>query len=187
MRIEETPLVGSFCISPTVYNDKRGYFFEWFNLKNFADASGIAFTPVQINCSKSTRGVLRGLHFQQEPMSQAKVIGVTSGKIQDVIVDLRKNSPSYGQTFSIILDSDIKNQIFIPKGFAHGFLVLSDSAEIFYAIDNHYSPNHESGLLFNDSDLNISWQMNENEIILSEKDYLYSPFKEEKFNFAFNE
>ena len=186
MEIEELTLKGAFYIEPKIHSDHRGYFFEWFNTKEFQEQSGVIFNPVQFNYSKSSKGVLRGLHFQQTPFAQAKVVSVTRGEVQDVIVDLRKGSPTFGQSCSLILNSTIRNQVFIPKGFAHGFLVLSDEAEIFYAIDEFYSPESESGLPFDDKKLNIDWMIPHNQIILSEKDKVYRSLKETSLNFNFD-
>lgn len=186
MDIKSLELTGAFSVQPKLFEDQRGYFFEWLNSKKFEGETGITFQPIQFNSSKSTRGVLRGLHFQNNPSSQAKLIGVTQGKIQDVIVDLRVGSPSFGKHYAEILDNERKNQLFVPKGFAHGFLVLSEEAEIFYAIDDYYSPNDEGGIMYNDPDLSIDWLIDENEIILSEKDKLYKPLAEKDFNFTYN-
>lgn len=187
MNIEPTPLHGAVEVKPSFFNDKRGFFFEWLNTNKFSELSGIQFEPVQFNCSRSTKGVLRGMHFQNEPTSQAKLVGVNYGKIQDVIIDLRPESPSYGKHASVIIDDQQRNQLFVPKGFAHGFLVLSEEAEIFYAIDDFYSPQDEGGLNHNDPALNIDWLIKDNELILSDKDLAYQPFTEREFNFSFNE
>ena len=176
MNVNELPLLGAFEINPTIYEDKRGYFFEWFNLKKFKEQTGIGFQPVQFNCSKSSKGVLRGMHFQQAPHAQSKLIAVTKGEIQDVIIDVRSDSPTFGQHFSTILSEEKKNQLYVPKGFAHGFLVLSKDAEIFYAIDDFYSPKSEGGIRHNDPKIKINWRLNESEIILSDRDKTYADF-----------
>lgn len=186
MSIKSINLEGAFAIQPKLFHDPRGYFFEWYSSKKFEEETGIVFTPVQFNSSKSTKGVLRGLHFQENPCSQSKLVAVTQGEIQDVIVDLRVGSPTYGQHYSEILTEEKKNQLFVPKGFAHGFLVLSETAEIFYAIDDHYSPEHEGGILYNDKDLGIKWLMEEKDILLSDKDKIYEPVKDKNFNFKYN-
>ncbi len=186
MEIKSLELKDAFSVQPKLFEDNRGYFFEWFNARNFEKETGIRFNPIQFNSSKSTRGVLRGLHFQNNPTSQTKLIGVTLGEIQDVIVDLRVGSPSYGKYYSEVLKCDQKNQLFVPKGFAHGFLVLSEEAEIFYAIDEYYSPNDEGGIMYNDPDINIEWLIDDSEIILSEKDKLYQPLKNKDFNFKYH-
>lgn len=183
MKINKLPLEGAIEIAPTIHEDNRGYFFEWFNRDRFQELAGIEFSPVQFNCSKSTRGVLRGLHFQLYPHAQAKLITATKGEIQDVIVDVRDGSDTYGQHYSTILSEDKKNQLFIPRGFAHGFLVLSEEAEIFYAIDNFYAPEFEGGICHNDPALNIQWMTDDKDIILSERDKTYSAFNSASFNF----
>ncbi|WP_422361202.1 dTDP-4-dehydrorhamnose 3,5-epimerase [Reichenbachiella sp.] len=173
MKIEELPLKGAFHLEPNILKDHRGYFFEWFNQKVFKAQTGINFQPKQFNCSRSTYGVLRGMHFQKQPHAQSKLVTVTKGEIQDVVIDLRKDSPTFGQHFSVVLSERKKNQLFVPKGFAHGFLVLSEQAEIFYAIDDFYAPSFEDGLCYNDPLLKIKWEIDENEIILSERDKTY--------------
>ena len=186
MEIRETGLVGAYSIQPKLFKDNRGYFFEWLNTDRFKKETGIDFKPVQFNSSKSTRGVLRGLHFQNDPNSQSKLVAVTQGTIQDVIVDCRVGSPSYGKYFSEILTEENKNQLFVPKGFAHGFVVLSETAEIFYAIDDFYAPQSEGGIMHDDPEIGIKWEIDESEIILSDKDKLYKPFQEKDFNFKYN-
>ena len=176
MKVVELPLAGAFEISPTVHKDKRGYFFEWFNQRNFREITGVDFNPIQFNCSKSTKGVLRGMHFQKSPHAQAKLVTVTNGEIQDVIIDVREDSPTFGEHFSTILSESKKNQLYVPKGFAHGFLVLSEEAEIFYAIDNFYAPDHEDGICYNDPLLNINWLLDNSELVLSDRDKKYSAF-----------
>lgn len=183
MKIESLELAGAYSIEPELFHDPRGYFYEWFNVERFSDNTGIDFRPVQFNCSKSSKGVLRGMHFQVGDMAQTKVIGVNHGEIQDVIIDIRKGSPSYGKWYSEVLSAEKKNQLFVPKGFAHGFLVLSETAEIFYAIDCSYSPDHEEGILYNDSNFNIDWLLPESEIILSEKDKNRKKYTTSKFTF----
>ncbi|PIB37122.1 dTDP-4-dehydrorhamnose 3,5-epimerase [Reichenbachiella sp. 5M10] len=186
MEIKSLHLKGAFSVQPKLFQDNRGYFFEWFNAKRFEQETGIGFVPVQFNSSRSTKGVLRGMHFQEMPASQTKLVGVTQGEIQDVIVDLREGSPTYGQYYSEVISQEKKNQLFVPKGFAHGFLVLSETAEIFYAIDDYYSPEHESGIMYNDAAVGIEWLLPENEIILSEKDKLYEPLTNRTLNFQYN-
>ncbi|MEQ9285702.1 MAG: dTDP-4-dehydrorhamnose 3,5-epimerase [Cyclobacteriaceae bacterium] len=170
MMIKPLDLDGAFYLEPQLFHDNRGFFFEWFNQERFKALTNIEFKTVQFNYSRSTKGVLRGLHYQLNPMAQSKLVAVVKGEIQDVIVDVRKNSRTYGQSYSVILNEEKKNQLYIPKGFAHGFLVLSDEAEIFYAIDNPYSPEHDSGISYNDSNLGISWELDFREIIVSDKD-----------------
>ncbi|MDG5491094.1 dTDP-4-dehydrorhamnose 3,5-epimerase [Psychroserpens sp. SPM9] len=170
MVIEETNLKDCFVIIPHVFEDNRGYFFESFNKNKFKDITGKAVDFVQDNESKSSKGVLRGLHFQIGAYEQSKLIRVVKGRILDVCVDLRKNEPSFGHYFSVELSDKNKKQVFIPKGFAHGFLVLEDNTVINYKCDNFYSKNHERGIIFNDTDLNINWNDSPSDLVLSEKD-----------------
>lgn len=183
MKLNSLELKGAYELEPRLFTDKRGYFFEWFNKQKFKNETGLDFNPVQFNCSKSSKGVLRGLHFQYSSHAQAKLITATRGEIQDVIVDLRNGSPTFGAHYSTILTEQNKKQIYIPKGFAHGFLVLSDEAEIFYAIDNFYAPDHEGGVAYNDPEINVSWQLKETQIILSEKDKTYGALGKTPLNF----
>ncbi|MEP2277006.1 MAG: dTDP-4-dehydrorhamnose 3,5-epimerase [Reichenbachiella sp.] len=183
MIVKALPLSGAFEISPEIHTDKRGYFFEWFNMEKFQKETNVSFQPLQFNCSKSTKGVLRGMHFQRTPHAQSKLVAVTKGEIQDVIIDVRKDSPTFGQHYSTILSESNKNQLFVPKGFAHGFLVLSEEAEIFYAIDNFYAPDYEEGVCYNDPELKINWMLDENEIILSDRDKTYASFTNASLKF----
>lgn len=170
MTIEQTPLQGCYIIHDTVFEDSRGYFFESFNAQRFAEQTGIAIQFVQDNQSKSTKGVLRGLHFQKGDFAQAKLVRVLSGSVLDVAVDLRPDSPTFKQHFSIVLSGDNRKQFFLPKGFAHGFIVLSDEAVFFYKCDNFYNKSADAGIKYNDPALNIDWQLPEHEILVSEKD-----------------
>lgn len=183
MKVTPLELEGAYYLEPNIFKDDRGYFLEWFNARTFTKETGVKFNIVQSNYSKSTKGVLRGLHYQLNPFAQAKLVAVVKGKIQDVIVDIRKNSPTYGQFLSFELSADKKNQLFVPKGFAHGFLVLSEEAEIFYAIDEFYSPEHESGIKYNTPELAIPWAMPDEQISLSEKDAVSSDLSNAKNNF----
>ena len=177
MKLVKTTIEDLFVLKPTILNDERGYFVESYNLKKINKLLGdIHF--VQDNESKSSRGVLRGLHFQKPPFSQSKLVRCLKGEILDVALDLRKKSKTYGLFETILLSDKNKNQLFIPKGFAHGFVVLSKSAIVSYKVDNYYDPNYESGVLWNDSDLNIDWKINDSEIILSEKDKGLPTFNE---------
>ncbi|MFY0650464.1 MAG: dTDP-4-dehydrorhamnose 3,5-epimerase [Cyclobacteriaceae bacterium] len=170
MIVTPLELEGAFYIEPKIFHDNRGFFFEWFNQEKFNKLSKVNFGTVQFNYSKSTRGVLRGLHYQLNPAAQSKLVGVVKGEIQDVIVDVRKSSKTYGKHYSIILNEEKRNQLFVPEGFAHGFLVLSEVAEIFYAINNPYSPENEGGINYNDPALSIKWELKEEEFIVSDKD-----------------
>ena len=182
MNIVKTGFDGLFIIQPKVFSDSRGYFFESYKLETFLKA-GIPFNPVQDNESRSAKGVIRGLHYQLEPFAQAKLIRVVMGKIYDVAVDLRKNSQTFGKWYGIDLDSDNKTQFFIPKGFAHGFSVLSETAVIQYKCDNIYNPEFERGISLNDPYLGIEWKIGDMEPIISEKDLRHPGFNESEKNF----
>ena len=170
MEIKETELKGVYIIQPKIFSDERGFFMESFNSKIFKEKTGLKINFVQDNQSKSTKGVLRGLHFQMNPHGQSKLVRTIKGEILDVAVDIRKDSQNYGKHISIVLSEENKKQLFIPKGFAHGFIVLSDIAEILYKTDEFYHPESESGIIYNDPDLNINWEISQQEIILSKKD-----------------
>ena len=160
-------------IDPLVHGDDRGYFVETFRQDLFEEAVGYQVNFIQDNESKSTKGVLRGLHYQIPPFGQSKLVRVLEGRVLDVAVDIRKNSPTFGQHIAIELSSENMRQIFIPQGFAHGFAVLSEIAIINYRVDNLYSPEHEKGIAFNDLKLNIDWRFKMEELKLSEKDRLH--------------
>jgi dTDP-4-dehydrorhamnose 3,5-epimerase len=170
MKVTETELKGCFILEPALFKDERGYFFESFNVKNFNDAIGGQVTFVQDNQSYSSYGVVRAIHYQRGDFAQAKLVRVLSGRVLDVAVDLRKNSPTFGQHFSIELTAENKKQLFIPKGFGHGFSVLSETAEFFYKCDNFYNKASEGGIIYNDPSLDIDWKLLFNEIKVSEKD-----------------
>lgn len=169
MKITETKFKGLLIIEPQVFTDQRGYFMETFNMEVFRKA-GIVFNPVQDNESKSVRGVIRGLHYQLRPFEQAKLIRVVEGKILDVALDLRRESKTFGKWYSIELDAESKKQLFIPRGFAHGFSVLSETAVVQYKCDNYYNPSYERGILPIDPALGIDWNIDIKEAIISEKD-----------------
>jgi dTDP-4-dehydrorhamnose 3,5-epimerase len=170
MRVEATPLKDCYIIHDTVFEDSRGYFFESFNEKRFIERTGLEMHFVQDNQSRSTKGVLRGLHFQRGEFAQAKLVRVLQGEVLDIAVDIRKDSPSFGKHFAIELSAASRTQLFIPRGFAHGFVVLSDIATFFYKCDNYYNKQSEGGILYNDPSLEIDWQLKEEELILSDKD-----------------
>lgn len=180
----ETGFAGLKIFEPRVFTDSRGYFFEVFNEKSFHDA-GIDVKFVQDNESKSQRGVLRGLHYQQNPMAQAKLVRVVEGEVLDVVVDIRKGSPTFGKAYSLLLTGDNKKQLFIPRGFAHGFSVLSETVIFQYKCDNFYSKESEGGILFNDPALNIDWGFDLSEAIVSDKDKVLPLFKDCVNNFEF--
>jgi dTDP-4-dehydrorhamnose 3,5-epimerase len=182
MKITETGFDGLLILVPNVYPDSRGYFFESFNLGGLQKA-GISFNPVQDNESKSSRGVIRGLHYQLMPFDQSKLIRVVIGKIFDVALDLRKNSKTFGMWYGVELDSESKKQLLIPRGFAHGFSVLSETAIIQYKCDNFYNPASERGISLNDPELDINWKINASERIISEKDMNHPTFKNAEYNF----
>lgn len=165
-----TKFDGLWVIEPKVFGDSRGYFFESFNQKAFEAATGIHINFVQDNQSKSSFGVLRGLHLQMGEYAQAKLVRVLSGEVLDIVVDVRKNSPTFGQSYSILLSAKNKKQLFVPRGFAHGFVVLSESAEFFYKCDNYYFPQHEGGILYSDPDLALDWTLTPDQVLVSERD-----------------
>ena len=170
MKIEQTPLKDCYIIHDTVFEDSRGYFFESFNQQRFRELTGIDAHFVQDNQSCSSKGVLRGLHFQRDEHAQAKLVRVLQGRVLDIAVDIRKDSPTFGQHVAFELSDSSHTQLYIPRGFAHGFLVLSDRAVFFYKCDNYYNKQAEGGLMYNDPSLKIDWRMNESELILSDKD-----------------
>lgn len=177
MTVTKTPLQDCFIIEPKVFGDDRGYFFESFNQQVFEKKTGVAVIFVQDNEAFSNRGVLRGLHFQKGISAQAKLVRVIKGKVLDVAIDIRPKSKTYGKCFSIILSEENKKQLFVPRGFAHGYSVLEDNTIFAYKCDNYYDNSSEGGIIYNDSDLNIDWLLAENEVILSEKDKLLPQLK----------
>ena len=160
-------------IEPTVHGDHRGYFTETFRQDLFEEAVGYQVNFIQDNESKSTKGVLRGLHYQLPPYTQAKLVRVIEGSVLDVAVDIRKSSPTFGQHVAVELTAENKHQLFVPYGFAHGFVVLSDSATFAYKVDNYYAPDHDRGIAFDDKDLAIDWQLPLEILQLSDKDKAY--------------
>ena len=176
MNFIKTRIPDLIIIEPKVFGDNRGYFFESFNYNEFKN-SIYEVNFVQDNESKSSRGVLRGLHFQKPPFAQAKLVRCVKGKVLDIAVDIRKGSPTYGEYEIVELSEDNKRQLFVPRGFAHGFVVISDEAIFSYKVDNWYSPEHDSGILWNDASLNIDWQINPDEVLLSEKDKVLQVFE----------
>ncbi|MBA4056402.1 MAG: dTDP-4-dehydrorhamnose 3,5-epimerase [Marivirga sp.] len=169
MKLIETGFTGLYILEPIVFEDARGYFMESFNVRTLINA-GLEANFIQDNQSFSVEGVLRGLHYQNVPYAQTKLVRVLSGSILDVVVDLRKDEPTFGKNYTVELSSENKRQLYVPKGFAHGFSVLSGSAEILYKCDNYYNREAEGGLLYNDPVLGIDWGIPENKIILSDKD-----------------
>lgn len=170
MTITPTSIEGLIILTPRIFNDDRGHFFESFNEASFNDAVGYKVQFVQDNQSFSTKGVLRGLHLQKGEHAQAKLVRVTQGEVLDVAVDLRKGSATYGQYQSVLLSADNNQQFFIPRGFAHGFIVLSDTAIFQYKCDNYYNKSAEGGLHYADPALNINWQLSADALNVSDKD-----------------
>ncbi|MEY3500175.1 MAG: dTDP-4-dehydrorhamnose 3,5-epimerase [Bacteroidota bacterium] len=172
MNFIPTKLEGCFIIEPKIINDERGYFMESFNENTFQKGTGKAVHFVQDNQSFSTKGVLRGLHYQTGEHAQAKLVRVLQGEVLDVVVDIRPNSATFGEYVSVLLTGENKTQFFVPRGFAHGFLVLSETATFFYKCDNFYNKESEGGLLYNDKSVNIDWQFPLENLIISEKDLI---------------
>ena len=177
MKFIKTEIPEVLIIEPTVFGDARGYFLESYNKKAFEENIG-SVNFVQDNESKSSKGVLRGLHFQKPPFDQAKLVRCIEGEVLDVAVDIRKNSPTFGSHISVILSGDNKRQVFIPRGFAHGFVVLSESAIFSYKVDNGYAPEYEAGIHWNDNKLNIHWGIDHKEVVVSERDSKLPKFSE---------
>ena len=184
MKIIETPIKGLLIIEPQVFADQRGYFLESYNQQKLKEA-GITADFVQDNESKSTRGVIRGLHYQLAPYAQAKLVRVILGSVYDVAVDCRKGSPTYGQAYGLELSEENKLQFYVPKGFAHGFSVLSESAIFSYKCDAFYNPAYERGIRYNDPALNIDWGIEDSQSIVSGKDVLNPLFADAEMNFNY--
>jgi len=178
----QTEFSGLIVFEPTVFNDSRGYFFESYS-KQLFESVGIHADFVQDNESKSSYGVLRGLHYQNNPKAQAKLVRVVEGEVLDVVVDIRKESPTYGRYFSIHLSAENKKQLFIPHGFAHGFVVLSDTCVFQYKCDQYYSKQDEGGILYNDPTLNIDWEIDLTKAQVSDKDKVQPTFANHISNF----
>lgn len=179
MPFTNTDISGLLLFEPRIFEDKRGYFYESFNQKEFSEASGGIDLPfVQDNHSFSKYGVIRGLHFQYPPHQQAKLIKVLQGQIYDVVVDLRNNSSTFGLWRGFRLSAENKKQLYVPRGFAHGFVVLSQTAEVLYKCDNFYAPQSEGGIVFNDKTLSINWILKEEDVTVSEKDLKLPSFLE---------
>lgn len=186
MKIIKTKLDGVVIIEPKVFSDDRGYFFESFSQKRFEEE--VCKTVfVQDNESKSSYGVLRGLHFQKPPFAQSKLVRVVKGKVLDVAVDIRKGSPTFGQYVSVELSEENKRQFFVPRGFAHGFSVLSEEAIFQYKCDNYYAPESEGAIIWNDTEIRIDWKLPKNDIVLSAKDQVNSSLRNSEYLFDFKE
>ena len=177
MKIEQTFIKDLLLITPTVFEDSRGYFFEVYNKSKFSDL-GISIDFVQDNQSFSQKGTLRGLHYQNPPFAQTKLVRVLQGEIIDVAVDLRKDSPTFGKHFSVLLSAENKKQLLVPQGFAHGFSVLSETAVVLYKCDQYYNKESEGGIRFDDPTLAIDWQLRPEEVIVSEKDLVLPSFED---------
>ncbi|WP_159479106.1 dTDP-4-dehydrorhamnose 3,5-epimerase [Chryseobacterium sp. 18068] len=170
MKIKTTPLKDCYIIEPTIFEDERGYFFEKFNEKKFEELTGMNGHFVQDNISKSSYGVLRGLHLQKGEHAQAKLVSCLEGKVWDIAVDLREDSPTFGKWFGVELTPENKLQLYVPRGFGHGFSVISETAVFAYKCDNFYNKESEGSVKYNDKDLQIDWKLDEKDMILSEKD-----------------
>jgi dTDP-4-dehydrorhamnose 3,5-epimerase len=184
MRFTACSLPGLLIVEPAVFEDSRGYFFEAFNERSFRE-NGVACDFVQDNQSRSSAGVIRGLHYQVNPFAQSKLVRVLDGSIRDVTVDIRKGSPTYGQHFSIELSAGNRKQLLIPKGFAHGFSVLSETAVVLYKCDHYYQKESERGIRFDDETLRIDWGVAKSAAIVSEKDAALPLFRDCETNFTF--
>lgn len=184
MKFIKTEIPDVVILEPTVYKDDRGYFFESYNKEQFDKHVG-EVNFIQDNQSKSVKGVLRGLHFQRPPFTQAKLVRCLEGTIVDVAVDVRKGSPTYGQHVSVELSGENKKQLFVPRGFAHGFSVISKTATVMYKIDNEFAPKYDQGILYNDRDLAVDWKLKPEEVILSDKDKELKTFKESDIPFEY--
>ncbi len=181
MKIQETPLKDCYIIEPTIFEDERGYFYEKFNEQKFQDLTGMNGHFVQDNVSKSSYGVLRGLHLQKADHAQAKLVSCLEGSVWDVAVDLRKESPTFGKWFGVELSAENKLQFYVPRGFGHGFSVLSQTAIFAYKCDNFYNKEAEGGVLWNDQDLNIDWKLPAADVLLSAKDKIQPTFSAHNF------
>jgi dTDP-4-dehydrorhamnose 3,5-epimerase len=180
----KTDFPGLLIFEPAVFGDERGYFFESYNGNTFSK-EGIDIKFVQDNQARSVFGVVRGLHFQHNPFAQTKLIRALEGTILDVVVDLRAGSPSHGKVFSIELSAQNKKQLLVPQGFAHGYSVISETAEVFYKCDNFYNKQAEGGLAYNDPSLNIDWKVPADKLIVSQKDLVYPVFADCSHQFVF--
>jgi dTDP-4-dehydrorhamnose 3,5-epimerase len=177
LKLQKTNLKDCFILTPREFEDERGAFSETFNAQQFAAKTGLNATFVQDNQSTSKYGVVRGLHFQKGAHAQAKLVRVVYGKVLDIAVDLRKESPSFGKSVSVLLSAENKKQLFVPRGFAHGFSVLEENTIFAYKCDNFYNKESERGIIYNDATLALDWHLSTNEIIVSEKDLELPTFR----------
>lgn len=178
MELQKTPLKDCFILKPKVFRDERGLFYETYNQRLFEKITGLKTQFVQDNQSISSKGVLRGLHFQRGEMAQAKLVHVVKGKVLDIVVDIRKDSDTFGKSFSIVLDDVDHLQLFVPRGFAHGFITLSKESIFSYKCDNFYDGASEGGIIYNDATLALDWHLPKEEFIVSEKDTELPSFEE---------
>lgn len=178
MQVEKTPLKDCFLIKPQIFQDKRGVFLESYHKQRFEELTGIKTEFVQDNQSVSKYGVLRGMHFQTGEFAQSKLVRVIHGKVLDVVIDLRPDSPTFKKHYKVLLDDEKLHQLYVPKGFAHGFLTLSETSVFAYKCDQYYQPGSEKGLMFNDPEFNIDWEFPSEKMILSEKDEKHPSFKD---------
>lgn len=178
MELVQSPLKDCFYLKPAQFKDERGIFSETYNKKTFRKVTGMDIDFVQDNQSQSTKGVLRGLHFQLGTMAQAKLVRVAHGKVLDIVADIRKDSPTFGQHFSIELTRENGFQLFVPRGFAHGFITLSEESIFCYKCDNFYDKSSEGGIIYNDATLKLDWHLPDEELIVSEKDLQLPSFEE---------
>ena len=186
MPFSKTEFPGLLVFDPKVFEDNRGYFFESYNKRIFS-GEGVEINFIQDNQASSSFGVIRGLHFQNDPFAQTKLIRVLSGKIIDAVVDIRKNSPTYGKAYTIMLSAENKKQLLVPKGFAHGYSVISDTAEVFYKCDEFYHKETEGGIAWNDPALKIEWRIPTDKITVSDKDKLHPLLQNSLHNFVFKD
>jgi len=178
LELQHTPLKGCFILKPDIFKDNRGFFYETYNKTTFKKITGLSIDFVQDNQSNSTYGTLRGLHYQKGKMAQAKLVRVIQGKVLDIVVDIRKDSQTYGQHFSIVLDDTNKLQLFIQRGFAHGFITLSKNSVFSYKCDNFYDKTSDSGIIYNDATLSLNWHLPKEDFIISKKDKQLPTFNE---------
>ena len=178
MELIQTPLQDCFIVIPRVFEDERGIFCETYKKKTFAAATGLDIDFVQDNQSSSKKGVLRGLHFQRGVMAKAKLVRAIQGEILDIVVDLRKDSVTFGKSYSVLLTAENRKQLFVPRGFAHGFITVSATSVFGYKCDNYYDAASEGGIIYNDATLSLDWHLSEEQFIISEKDLQLPPFKE---------
>ena len=178
MELQHTPLKGCFILKPTIFKDNRGFFYETYNKTTFKKITGLSIDFIQDNQSNSTYGTLRGLHYQKGKMAQAKLVRVIQGKVLDIVVDIRKDSQTYGRHFSIILDDTNKLQLFIQRGFAHGFITLSKNSVFSYKCDNFYNKTSDGGIIYNDATLSLNWHLPKEDFIISKKDKQLPTFNE---------